>query len=130
MSVKQVKDRALVAQRMKAHVAGEDQTPLLIFPEGTCVNNEYCVMFKVRRTRGLTLMTLTYILTPHRPFCTEALDEQHIVVVTLHTGKLDGSCRIACSAFTYCSTTFIGSQLEGSTLQHNSGISFKPYPQS
>ena len=44
----QVKDRALVAQRMKAHVAGEDQTPLLIFPEGTCVNNEYCVMFKVR----------------------------------------------------------------------------------
>jgi hypothetical protein len=21
-------------------------TPLLIFPEGTCVNNEYCVMFK------------------------------------------------------------------------------------
>lgn len=23
-----------------------DSTPLLIFPEGTCVNNEYCVMFK------------------------------------------------------------------------------------
>jgi len=54
----QVKDRALVAQRMKAHVAAEDQTPLLIFPEGTCVNNEYCVIFKVRRTRALTLLTL------------------------------------------------------------------------
>ena len=25
------------------HAAG---VPLLIFPEGTCVNNEYCVMFK------------------------------------------------------------------------------------
>lgn len=31
---------------MKAHVAAPDTTPLLIFPEGTCVNNEYCVMFK------------------------------------------------------------------------------------
>ena len=31
---------------MKAHVAAQDTTPLLIFPEGTCVNNEYCVMFK------------------------------------------------------------------------------------
>ena len=44
----QVKDRALVSERMKAHVAADDATPLLIFPEGTCVNNEYCVMFKVR----------------------------------------------------------------------------------
>ena len=31
---------------MKAHVQAADTTPLLIFPEGTCVNNEYCVMFK------------------------------------------------------------------------------------
>ena len=31
---------------MKEHVAQPDSTPLLIFPEGTCVNNEYCVMFK------------------------------------------------------------------------------------
>lgn len=42
----QVKDRLIVAQRMKAHVQAPDTTPLLIFPEGTCVNNEYCVMFK------------------------------------------------------------------------------------
>eukprot|EP00891_Asterochloris_glomerata_P006353 jgi/Astpho2/6353/Aster-06016 len=39
-------DRRLVGERMKAHVASPDTTPLLIFPEGTCVNNEYCVMFK------------------------------------------------------------------------------------
>jgi len=44
--VPQVRDRAIVAKRMKAHVASADSTPLLIFPEGTCVNNEYCVMFK------------------------------------------------------------------------------------
>jgi glycerol-3-phosphate O-acyltransferase 3/4 len=31
---------------MAAHVQAADTTPLLIFPEGTCVNNEYCVMFK------------------------------------------------------------------------------------
>lgn len=42
----QVKDRKLVSERMKAHVQSSDTTPLLIFPEGTCVNNEYCVMFK------------------------------------------------------------------------------------
>jgi glycerol-3-phosphate O-acyltransferase 3/4 len=42
----EVKDRKIVAERMKAHVASPDTTPLLIFPEGTCVNNEYCVMFK------------------------------------------------------------------------------------
>lgn len=35
-----------MAERMKAHVQAADTTPLLIFPEGTCVNNEYCVMFK------------------------------------------------------------------------------------
>ena len=42
----QSKDRALVTQRMKDHVWSVDATPLLIFPEGTCVNNEHCVMFK------------------------------------------------------------------------------------
>ena len=41
-----MKDRKVVGERMKAHVAAQDTTPLLIFPEGTCVNNEYCVMFK------------------------------------------------------------------------------------
>lgn len=35
-----------MAKRMKEHVEAADTTPLLIFPEGTCVNNEYCVMFK------------------------------------------------------------------------------------
>lgn len=42
----QAKDRQLVQQRMRAHVQNPESTPLLIFPEGTCVNNEYCVMFK------------------------------------------------------------------------------------
>eukprot|EP00873_Tetraselmis_striata_P001570 jgi/Tetstr1/421834/TSEL_012735.t1 len=39
-------DRKVVAERMKAHVRDPHKPPLLIFPEGTCVNNEYCVMFK------------------------------------------------------------------------------------
>jgi glycerol-3-phosphate O-acyltransferase 3/4 len=42
----QAQDRALVQQRMREHVWSSDSAPLLIFPEGTCVNNEYCVMFK------------------------------------------------------------------------------------
>lgn len=42
----QAKDRQLVTQRMKDHVNSPESAPLLIFPEGTCVNNEHCVMFK------------------------------------------------------------------------------------
>lgn len=42
----EVNDRHVVADRMKAHCAKPDAIPLLIFPEGTCVNNEYTVMFK------------------------------------------------------------------------------------
>lgn len=31
---------------MKKHISNKENFPLLIFPEGTCVNNQYCVMFK------------------------------------------------------------------------------------
>lgn len=36
---------ALYRFRLRDHVQGADN-PLLIFPEGTCVNNHYTVMFK------------------------------------------------------------------------------------
>ncbi len=41
-----MQDRHVVAERMKSHVNSPTSLPLLIFPEGTCVNNEYCVLFK------------------------------------------------------------------------------------
>jgi len=31
---------------IKEHIQNEKNTPLLVFPEGVCVNNQYCVMFK------------------------------------------------------------------------------------
>ncbi|KAL0356516.1 UNVERIFIED_CONTAM: Glycerol-3-phosphate acyltransferase 9 [Sesamum calycinum] len=40
------KDREIVARKLREHVNGADNNPLLIFPEGTCVNNHYTVMFK------------------------------------------------------------------------------------
>ncbi|KAJ7563973.1 hypothetical protein O6H91_03G132600 [Diphasiastrum complanatum] len=40
------KDRLIVAEKLKRHVEDPESNPLLIFPEGTCVNNEYTVMFK------------------------------------------------------------------------------------
>eukprot|EP01112_Ceratiomyxa_fruticulosa_P006608 TRINITY_DN1743_c0_g1_i1.p1 TRINITY_DN1743_c0_g1~~TRINITY_DN1743_c0_g1_i1.p1 ORF type:complete len:482 (+),score=84.44 TRINITY_DN1743_c0_g1_i1:201-1646(+) len=40
------KDRLMVAQKIKEHIHDPSNNPLLIFPEGVCVNNEYCVMFK------------------------------------------------------------------------------------
>eukprot|EP00227_Mantoniella_beaufortii_P017908 CAMPEP_0197597888 /NCGR_PEP_ID=MMETSP1326-20131121/28192_1 /TAXON_ID=1155430 /ORGANISM="Genus nov. species nov., Strain RCC2288" /LENGTH=442 /DNA_ID=CAMNT_0043164617 /DNA_START=258 /DNA_END=1582 /DNA_ORIENTATION=+ len=42
----ETKDREMVQRRLREHVQDPDRLPLLIFPEGTCVNNEYCVLFK------------------------------------------------------------------------------------
>jgi len=39
-------DRLFVQSCLKKHLSAPNSNPLLIFPEGTCVNNEYCVMFK------------------------------------------------------------------------------------
>ena len=39
-------DRSYVAKRIREHIREVNNSPLLMFPEGTCVNNEYCVMFK------------------------------------------------------------------------------------
>ncbi|KAE8654359.1 lysM domain-containing GPI-anchored protein 2 [Hibiscus syriacus] len=42
----EAKDREIVAKKLRDHSQGADNNPLLIFPEGTCVNNQYSVMFK------------------------------------------------------------------------------------
>ncbi|XP_030942436.1 glycerol-3-phosphate acyltransferase 9 [Quercus lobata] len=42
----EAKDREIVAKKLRDHVQGAENNPLLIFPEGTCVNNHYTVMFK------------------------------------------------------------------------------------
>ena len=42
----EAEDRLKAAQRIKAHIANPSSNRLLIFPEGTCVNNEYIVQFK------------------------------------------------------------------------------------
>lgn len=42
----EVRSRHIMAARMKSHISKPDATPLLIFPEGTCVNNEFILMFK------------------------------------------------------------------------------------
>lgn len=41
-----LRDRQLVRKRIEEHLQKPNVPPLLIFPEGTCVNNEYCLMFK------------------------------------------------------------------------------------
>jgi glycerol-3-phosphate O-acyltransferase 3/4 len=42
----EIKDRAVVAQTLTDHAKDVTRNPLLVFPEGTCVNNEYCIQFK------------------------------------------------------------------------------------
>lgn len=40
------RDRRIVQKMLQAHVRDGDNEPVIVFPEGTCVNNEYCIMFK------------------------------------------------------------------------------------
>lgn len=42
----EVKDRHLVAKRLSDHIADKTKHPILIFPEGTCINNTSVMMFK------------------------------------------------------------------------------------
>nr|XP_033819621.1 glycerol-3-phosphate acyltransferase 3 isoform X1 [Geotrypetes seraphini] len=42
----EMKDRHLVTQRLREHVADKTKLPILIFPEGTCINNTSVMMFK------------------------------------------------------------------------------------
>ncbi|OAF69244.1 hypothetical protein A3Q56_03020 [Intoshia linei] len=39
-------DRNVVQNRLKDHVSGGLKSPILIFPEGTCINNTSTMMFK------------------------------------------------------------------------------------
>ncbi|XP_076020465.1 glycerol-3-phosphate acyltransferase 3 [Genypterus blacodes] len=42
----EMKDRHAVTSRLSAHVAAKTKLPILIFPEGTCINNTSVMMFK------------------------------------------------------------------------------------
>lgn len=42
----EVKDRASVSRRLKEHCENPEKLPILIFPEGTCINNTSVMMFK------------------------------------------------------------------------------------
>lgn len=40
------RDRQLVTQRLKQHISLKSNLPVLIFPEGTCINNSAVMMFR------------------------------------------------------------------------------------
>ncbi|XP_071609753.1 glycerol-3-phosphate acyltransferase 3-like [Heliangelus exortis] len=42
----EMKDRHLVRKKIREHIADKDKLPILIFPEGTCINNTSVMMFK------------------------------------------------------------------------------------
>ncbi|XP_063216201.1 glycerol-3-phosphate acyltransferase 3 isoform X2 [Bacillus rossius redtenbacheri] len=42
----EVKDREAVAKRLREHVSDPNNPPILIFPEGTCINNTSVMQFK------------------------------------------------------------------------------------
>ncbi|XP_075277259.1 glycerol-3-phosphate acyltransferase 3 isoform X1 [Opisthocomus hoazin] len=42
----EMKDRHLVRKKIREHIADKAKLPILIFPEGTCINNTTVMMFK------------------------------------------------------------------------------------
>ncbi|CAF2002468.1 unnamed protein product [Rotaria magnacalcarata] len=42
----EAKDRHMVAEKMREHIHAHNNLPILIFPEGTCINNTSVMMFK------------------------------------------------------------------------------------
>jgi glycerol-3-phosphate O-acyltransferase 3/4 len=42
----EMRDRAAVSRKLTAHAKDPTRNPLLVFPEGTCVNNNYVLQFK------------------------------------------------------------------------------------
>ncbi|CAH1978478.1 unnamed protein product [Acanthoscelides obtectus] len=42
----EARDRHAVAKRLKEHVSNPENPPILIFPEGTCINNTSVMQFK------------------------------------------------------------------------------------
>jgi glycerol-3-phosphate O-acyltransferase 3/4 len=42
----EAKDRHMVAEKMREHIKKHNNLPILIFPEGTCINNTSVMMFK------------------------------------------------------------------------------------
>ncbi|CAF1037907.1 unnamed protein product [Didymodactylos carnosus] len=42
----EAKDRHMVTEKMTEHVSNKQNLPILIFPEGTCINNTSVMMFK------------------------------------------------------------------------------------
>eukprot|EP00775_Hariotina_reticulata_P008732 gene8732-8913_t len=93
----QAKDRLLVAQRMKDHVNDPSSTPLLIFPEGTCVNNEYCVMFK----RGAFEMGATVhpVAIKYNKIFVDAFWNSRRQSFTQHLMKLMSSWAVVCDVY-------------------------------
>ncbi|MGH0169290.1 UNVERIFIED_CONTAM: hypothetical protein FKN15_059996 [Acipenser sinensis] len=62
----EVKDRNLVAKRLSDHVEDKTKLPILIFPEGTCINNTSVMMFKKGSFEIGTTMYPVAIKTVHR----------------------------------------------------------------
>ena len=42
----EMRDRAIVSKKLSEHAKDPTRNPLLVFPEGTCVNNEHVIQFK------------------------------------------------------------------------------------
>eukprot|EP00803_Ostreobium_quekettii_P001706 evm.model.scf_582.10 EVM.evm.TU.scf_582.10 scf_582:55705-60927(+) len=92
----EAKDRKLVMEKMRNHIR-DPRSPLLIFPEGTCVNNEYSVMFK----RGAFDIgaTVCPIAIKYNKIFVDAFWNSRRQSFTQHLLKLMSSWAVVCDVY-------------------------------
>lgn len=82
---------------MKEHVSDPTSVPLLIFPEGTCVNNQYCVMF---RKGAFDLgATVCPIAIKYNKIFVDAFWNSKRQSFSAHLGKIMRSWALVCDVY-------------------------------
>ncbi|KAH9290540.1 hypothetical protein KI387_034657, partial [Taxus chinensis] len=99
-------DLVSAQDRIKQHIEVADNNPLLIFPEGTCVNNQYTVMFK----KGAFELgcTVCPIAIKYNKIFVDAFWNSKKQSFTMHLVRLMTSWAVVCDVW----------YLEPQTLQH------------
>ncbi|KAK4757162.1 hypothetical protein SAY87_007289 [Trapa incisa] len=96
----EAKDREIVARKLRDHVQGADNNPLLIFPEGTCVNNHYTVMFK-KGAFELGCMVCPIAIKYNKIFA-DAFWNSRKQSFTMHLLQLTTSWAVVCDVICFC----------------------------
>ena len=91
------KDRQMVTKRLKEHVEDSNNNPILLFPEGTCINNTSVFMFK-KGCFELGATIYPVVIKYHRAFADPFWNSQEQGILT-YLFMLMTSWAIVCDVY-------------------------------